>query len=48
MIFEVSPDLQNWYHFAGEKFSDNHAGMKVPSIDVCIKIMDNFTSYRKS
>ena len=46
-LFEVSPDLQNLFPFAGDKLSDDHAGMKshsltvMTSIDACIKILDD-------
>jgi len=46
-LFEVSPDLQNLFPFAGDEITDDHAGMKahsltvMTSIDNCIKILDD-------
>lgn len=44
-LFEVSPDLQNLFPFAGDTLTDDHEGMKehsytvMTSLDECLKIV---------
>lgn len=44
-LFEMAPDLQNLFPFAGETLTDNHEGMKehsyivMTSLDECLKIV---------
>ena len=44
-LFEVSPDLQNLFPFAGDTLTDDHEGMKehsyivMTSLDDCLKIV---------